>query len=142
MTPRFSPAGKALLLGLTIGMTAACGPEPAAVEPGVSLELAQHRSGIISNLNYRLSFDIPALPAEEIKGHIVISLMLADVTQALQLDFRESEDKIKRVASNGRLSDYVMTSEHVVIPSSELIVGPNEIEIEFVAGSQSLNRNP
>ena len=95
-----------------MGLTTACGPEPAAVEPGVSLELAQHRSGIISNLNYRLLFDIPAQPAEDIRGHIVISLILADVTQALQLDFREIEDKIIRVASNGRLSAYAMANEH------------------------------
>ena len=134
--------GKAMLLSLTIGLTAACGPQPAAVVPGVSLELAQFRSGAISNLNYRLSFDIPAQATEEIRGHIVISLMLADVSQPLQLDFRESADSIKRVASNGRLSAYVFTNEHVVIPASELMVGRNEIEIEFFAGSQSLNRNP
>ena len=131
-----------MLLGLTIGLNTACGPLPASVEPGVSLELAQFRSGVISNLNYRLSFDIPAQFDEEIKGHIVISLELADVTQAMQLDFRESEDKIKRVVSNGRTSTYAMTNEHVVIPKSELAAGFNEIEIEFTAGSQSLNRNP
>ncbi len=108
----------------------------------MSLELAQHRSEIISEVNYRLHFDVPAEPREEIAGHVVIEFLLAEHSDSLQIDFRESGDKIKNVLVNGDASAYSFLNEHIVVPRSELNVGPNEIEIDFVAGDSSLNRNP
>ncbi len=38
------------------------------IDFGVSKQLADFRSGVISNINYQLKFDIPALKSEEIKA--------------------------------------------------------------------------
>jgi len=118
-------------------------PEPTLiVENGVSLELARHRAATISGLNYRLAFDIPAEQDADIAATVRIDLDLSDNSEPLQLDFREDAENVKAVKVNGGESEYTFQNEHIVVPSSELLVGRNTIEIEFIAGSTSLNRNP
>jgi len=92
-------ARRSLLLpfGLLFLLFSACSSPDVDIVPGVSLELAQHRSKIISNVAYQLRFDIPLQPDEVIIGHIVVRFSLADNSRPLQLDFRESGDKIKSV---------------------------------------------
>jgi aminopeptidase N len=119
-----------------------CGKAPIAVVPGVSLELAKHRAATISNINYELSFLIPEGEDQEIEGFVNVSFVLSDGASPLQLDFRESPDKIRRVVANGEQTDFLFHDEHIVIPGSDLMTGPNSVEIEFTAGSSSLNRNP
>ena len=132
MMQRLSSATKVLLSAIAAGFLGGCGPQALVVEPGVSQELAQFRSSVISDINYRLSLDVPAHAEEAIAGHIVISFQLVTTASALQLDFRESEDKIETVLSNGRTSAYSFDNEHIVIPSSELKPGHNEIEISSI----------
>ena len=119
-----------------------CGKAPVEVVPGVSLELAKHRAATISNISYELSFLIPGEKDEEIEGSVRISFDLNDDGSPLQLDFRESADKISRVVANGEQAEFRFQSEHIVIPASDLTTGTNVVEIEFTAGSSSLNRNP
>jgi aminopeptidase N len=133
-------ASAALLL--LSGAVTACGKPPPAVEPGVSLVLAQQRAETISGINYQLSLTIPDSPGEAIDGRVVVTFELSNASQPLQLDFRESADKIRSVAANGDESDYRFVDEHVVVPAQELVTGHNEIRIDFIAGSSSLNRNP
>ncbi len=120
----------------------ACSQSTMEILPGVSLQLAQQRAAAISRLSYRLQFSIPEQVDQEIAGWIEISFDLSDNSVSLQLDFRESADKVQSVVSNGTASDYRFENEHIVIPASELSLGSNEIRIDFVAGSTSLNRNP
>ncbi|MFT7049165.1 MAG: aminopeptidase N [Halioglobus sp.] len=142
MMQRLSAVTKVVVSTIAAGLLGGCGSPALIVEPGVSQQLAQFRSSLISDINYRLALDVPAQAGEAIAGHIVISLKLADAESALQLDFRESADNIKTVRSNGHASAYSFDNEHIVIPSSELKAGHNEIEVSFVAGAGSLNRNP
>jgi aminopeptidase N len=121
---------------------ASCGEPSLQIEPGVSLALAGHRAATISGINYDLSFTIPENQDEEIGGHVIITFDLDDVSQPVQLDFRESADKIRSVTTNSNTSGYRLADEHVVIPVEALIKGRNEIRIDFTAGSSSLNRNP
>ena len=121
---------------------ASCGKPQLPVEPGVSLELARHRAATISAINYELSLEIPGNRDEDIDGRVVITFELSDASRPLQLDFRESADKIGHVTANGRESGYRFVNEHLVVPAEELVTGRNEIRIEFTAGSSSLNRNP
>ena len=137
---RVSQASAALLV--SSAFLASCGKPPVAVEPGVSLDLAKHRAGIVSDIDYELSLTIPESADEEIDGRIVIKFQLADASQPLQLDFRESPDKISSVTANGDQSEYGFIDEHLVVPAAELQRGRNEFRIGFTAGSSSLNRNP
>ena len=132
------PASAALIL--LAGLVISCSKAPPAVEPGVSLELARHRAEIISDIDYELSLTIPESAEEAIDGRIVIAFQLSDASQPLQLDFRESADRIRSVTANGAKSGYRFTDEHLVVPATELVGGRNEIRITFTAGSSSLNR--
>ena len=131
---------KTLFLIIFLSVTAACS-NSVKVEPGVSLELAEHRKATISDINYNLTFRIPESQDQPISASEVITLTLSDNSQPLQLDFRESGDNIAQVTANGN-DEYDFESEHIIIPSSSLVVGENTIEIEFTAGETSLNRNP
>jgi aminopeptidase N len=115
---------------------------PVDIERGVSLELAQHRASIISGLNYRLAFHIPAEHDAEIAASVSIDFDLSDNAEPLQLDFREDAGNVAAVTANGRESAYQFRQEHIIVPPSELQVGRNTVDIEFIAGSSSLNRNP
>jgi aminopeptidase N len=128
-----------LLLAVVLS---ACSDNASVITAGVSLQLAQYRATVISEVNYQLYFDIPADQNEDIAGEATISFLLSDRSMPLQLDFRENAEKIHSVVVNGVDSDYRFVSEHIVIPASDLIAGSNAIEIRFTAGNSSLNRNP
>ena len=115
--------------------------ESLPIETGVAETLANYRVENISELEYHLSFDIPEIKSENILGKNHISFILKAKNQDLQIDFRENASLIKSVISNGNVSAYLFQSEHIIIPKSELKVGQNSIEIEFIAGNTSLNRN-
>lgn len=121
---------------------AGCGQSAPDVEAGVSLELAEGRAAIISKVNYCLTLQIPENYDEDIDGFIAISFSLTDDGEPLQLDFREDADHLIGVASNGESVPIDFLSEHVFIPADALQTGRNVIEIDFTAGSRSLNRNP
>jgi len=125
------------LLGL-----AACARPQVEVVPGVSLQLARERAAILSDIDYRLHLSLPESQDADIPGELTIRFLLNDEVETLQLDFRESADKLLQVTTNGRPSDYVFRDEHLVIPRSELETGSNTIDIKFIAGPTSLNRNP
>lgn len=124
---------------LLFGGCADRGPD---IVPGVSLELAEHRATTISDVSYGLDLDIRESPDEPIQGRVNISFWLSDNSMPVQLDFRESGDKILAVESNGAVSQSGFENEHIVIPANELVVGRNLVSIRFIAGTTSLNRNP
>jgi len=127
---------------IVLSFFAACSQPVDDVEPGVSLALAEHRAATVSNINYDLHFDIPDAVSEPISAAAKIGFDLSDTSHALQLDFRESADKIHSVTVNGEASGFEFRDEHIVIPAHEVIAGRNTIDIAFEAGSSSLNRNP
>ena len=116
-------------------------PEPEIV-PGVSRELAQQRAATVSGLHYALGFVIPEQADADIDGHVAIGFDLLDATSALVLDFTGGADRIRSVSSNGEPAAWRAEREHIVIPAEALTRGRNEVELEFVAGSAALNRNP
>ena len=108
--------------------------------PGVSKELAVSRKASVSDLKYKLEFHLPAQQKEAVKGKVEISFHLSKPEQII-LDFREDRKKIKQITVNGQLSAYRFEKEHIIIPVSESVVGFNRMEIVFIAGDRSLNRN-
>ncbi|SHM00866.1 M1 family aminopeptidase [Hymenobacter psychrotolerans] len=112
-----------------------------AVVPGVSRELADDRARRISRLGYQLALAVPPQKTEPIAASEVIRFHLSDASQPVQLDFKEQADHLKSVAVNGKAVAIDFRAEHLVLPAASLKPGANEVEISFVAGNQSLNRN-
>ena len=112
------------------------------IEPGISRALAQWRSAHLSDIRYRLLFDIPADPAAAIPARVVISFHLNEVAGDLQLDYRASPDTVQSIRVNGTAAPHRTLREHIVLPAGSLARGQNRVAIEILAGPGSLNRNP
>ncbi len=110
-------------------------------EPGVSLELAQFRKEVVSDINYQLSFSIPESKSDSISADITINFTLSDNKFDLPLDFRESHTKLFSIKINGKDSDIIFEKEHIILSKEFLNNGVNTVTIIFEAGETSLNRN-
>ncbi|MDQ0965692.1 aminopeptidase N [Flavobacterium sp. W4I14] len=111
-----------------------------AVEPGVSLALANSRSAAISNIQYKLHFTIPIEQTVPIQSTENIDFKLNKLIH-LQIDFKQNADHMKRVSVNGKTIPIDFKAEHILVKQEYLKVGANHIEIGFIAGNESLNRN-
>ncbi len=137
----------AFLLMIVVGMLMRHGEGP-AVEEGVSLALAEYRMEAVSDLRYSVAFSIPEEPDRQVTGQETISFSLKGNAAArrpwkvpLQLDFREGREAVLALRVNGRDCAIDYREEHIVIPARALRKGANSVELEFVAGDRSLNRN-
>lgn len=117
-------------------------PAPPVLEPGVSLELAQFRKSLLSDIRYQIQFQIPEEETQPIAAKIDIHFTLSAADVDMPLDFRESSDHLKAITINGKLVEIIYESEHILLLSKYLKTGPNQVVIEFEAGTTSLNRNP
>jgi aminopeptidase N len=111
------------------------------LEKGVSQELAVFRKKQITNVLYALSFVIPNKKDQNIESNLILSLSISDLSNPLYLDFNEKSQNIKSVKVNGKSIPILHEKEHVIIPTEDLVVGQNKVEIAFIAGNLSLNRN-
>src|SRR6185436_8645884 len=102
-------------------------------EPGVPLTLATQRAEAIDNLSYTLSFTIPSEATEPISGHAVVRFATKDITRPLVLDFRPGADHIQSISVAGRLSNYRLVQDHIIIPKEEIASEENVVEIAFRA---------
>ncbi|WP_211229748.1 M1 family metallopeptidase [Olivibacter sitiensis] len=108
---------------------------------GISKELATYRKEQISDITYALSFDIPESREQAIPAHLKLDLQIHSLSQPLYLDFNEQQDHLLKLSVNGREEDIVHEKEHLIISPDGLKLGANTIEIDFLAGELSLNRN-
>jgi aminopeptidase N len=111
------------------------------VAPGVPWPVAEHRARTVSDVRYSIFFDIPAELSERIRGREIVSFTLAEATEPLVLDFAQSEESVIAVMVDGEVVPYRVTNEHIIVPQGVLREGENALEIEFLAGDGSLNRN-
>ncbi|QFU74780.1 peptidase M1 [Halioglobus maricola] len=125
----------AALLAVSCGATAAV-----AVAPGVSHELATSRKATVADVEYDIALKLSADIDEAISGQIAIRFNYTPSGQPLQLDFRESAEKLHQLTVNSRKLPIVFEQEHLLIPAAALTSGPNAITVEFTAGDSSLNR--
>jgi aminopeptidase N len=130
----------AALLLASAGSGFAQGARP-LVEPGVSLKLATYRHTALSDLQYTLDFDIPAEKSQAINATESISFTLKSLVQPLQLDFKQPSEKVKSIAVNGKDIPVDWANEHLMIDTKYLHAGINKIDLKFIAGNESLNRN-
>lgn len=119
------------------------GCEKKKIEKGVSLELAQARKKSLVDVRYGLILDIPESPTAPIigKNYISFEYKRGD-EQYLYLDFSESPDKLKSILVNRKPQKIFFENEHIAIPTNLMLQGINVIEVDFIAGDLSLNRNP
>lgn len=107
---------------------------------GVSYELAEWRSSTIKNVSYDLHFDIAASRSEAVMGELSLAFDV-EQSQEIVIDFRQRSDEILDVRANGKAATYEFRNEHIIIPEEAISAGRNNIDIAFVAGDQSINRN-
>lgn len=127
------------LMGALAAGAATPGPEKQPVEEGVSQELAIRRKEAIDSLAYELRFVIPTRRDEAIVAHERLHLVLCE-RQEIVLDFRSPDERVHNVRINGEACPWSTAHDHLLIPPSATRRGLNEIDIEFTAGSQALNR--
>jgi aminopeptidase N len=125
---------------LTTG--AACDrPDAALTAPGVSSELAATRREQITSLRYAFALDIPAERAAPVRGVVDIRFTFRHTRRPLVLDFAAPLDRVAEVQVDGRTIEYGTTTDHIVIPPTDLADGETRITVRFTAGDESLNRN-
>jgi aminopeptidase N len=127
---------------LVATMASACSDPGVETQPGVPLELAQTRSAVLENIHYKLRFEILPQEHKPIVAAVGISFELAENSSPLQLDYRNEEGGIQAMRVNGEEADVKWVNEHIVLPGRSLRRGSNLVEIDFIAGDTSLNRNP
>ncbi|MFC2110120.1 M1 family metallopeptidase [Bacteroidota bacterium] len=108
---------------------------------GVPLELANYRSTQVEDVVYNLSFSIPKEKALPIAAKLQLEVSIKDLSHPLFLDFKEQTSAIKNIIVNNNKIDINHNNEHINIPRESLQIGSNTINIEFIAGNLSLNRN-
>lgn len=118
----------------------ACGSADVAslAGPGVPLPLAEHRAATISDVRYDVRLRIPASRAEFIAGATTITFDLAAAGD-VAIDFAQPATSVLRVTANGRDVDAALADEHILV--ADLPEGVNSVDVEFIAGDGSLNRN-
>ncbi|MBS4071708.1 MAG: peptidase M1 [Algoriphagus sp.] len=110
-------------------------------DPGISKELAELRISQLAAIHYSLDFQLPEKKVDLIQARLILELSIQRLDHPLILDFNDTSEKIKKVVTNGAVISITHENEHLIIPASYLKKGENRIEIEFVAGDLSLNRN-
>jgi len=112
------------------------------LETGVSADLAAFRAAVVSDLTYELTLSVPQEQAAPIPGSLIVELDLAAADRDLPMDWREDARHITSLHINGDDALIKVEKEHIVLPRAQLRRGRNRIEVEFLAGDRSLNRNP
>ena len=125
-----------LTLALLLALATGCQTLP---DRGISYELARSRSEQIHGLRYRLHFDLSADREAPVSATEELTFTL-ERKGGLVLDFREDPDHLLSLSINGDKIPASIVNEHIIIPKKYTISGENRIEIDFLAGKQSLNQ--
>lgn len=110
-------------------------------DSGISLELAKFRKEQLGEINYTLSFEIPAEKSAPIPSHLALEVIISDLSHPLILDFHEESSHLMSLTVNGNPTEIIHADQHLIIPKESLTKGSNSIAIDFLAGELSLNRN-
>ena len=110
-------------------------------EPGVSRSLANYRQACISNINYKLFFNIPADKGRDIQATETVSFSYKPNGQPLQLDLKADPARIQSLAINGKPATVNCSKEHILLPTQMLTGGVNTVELSFLADDAALNRS-
>src|SRR6185503_17902117 len=87
-----------------------------------------------------LSFTIPADRQSPVRGRSVTYFVLKSPTPVV-FDFAQPAERLHAVRAGGRAVSATVVDGHIVIPAEMTVAGANQIEFEFTAGDDALNRN-
>lgn len=108
---------------------------------GVSLVMATYRSTQVQDVVYNLSFAIPKEKETPIASRLTLDMTINNLSHPLYLDFKEQASALQSVVVNKKTITITHNKEHLIIPIEALHLGKNVIDIAFMAGELSLNRN-
>jgi aminopeptidase N len=109
---------------------------------GIPLELAELRARTISDIRYHFELKIPEQLTAPVSGRVEVSLTWNDpLAHDLVLDFMSPESRVQGLTVNDKPAVPQLINDHVVVPASALRPGPNQLELDFNAGDEALNRN-
>jgi len=123
------------------GGAASAWAQTSSPSAGVPLDVATSRAAVIFDLRYHLTLTVPKALAEPITGTNRITFDLRSNTQPLVIDFETSRDHVQSVQANGAAAAFEYLNGHIIVPSTALKTGRNEIVVSFNAGDASLNRS-
>lgn len=129
---------------LLLPLVAACADAPpAGLEAGVSRTLAEIRAATLSEVAYDVRLTVPEERDAPLVGSIRISFTWNDPEErALVLDFKDPGERVRAVRVGGTPAEWEAVEDHLLIDPDLLVAGgTNEIEVEFEAGDEALNRN-
>lgn len=106
---------------------------------GISRQLAEFRKANYLSVTYDLQFRIPECRDSAVYAHETIGLELTEQS-AIIIDFSEPSLIAGEVRINGKPAEAEFVANHIVIDARRTAPGRNEVDFEFVAGEQSLNR--
>jgi len=121
-------SGRTLALFLAV-LSFGCACAYANAPAGIPRQLARDRAARVSNVRYRLSFDL-APHAPTTSGSEQLQFTLRG-TGPLLLDFRDGS--ITKISLNGAKLSPALDNGHVELPSAGLHTGENTVEIDFVS---------
>ena len=107
---------------------------------GVSEALAAERAAAIQDFRYDLRFVVPSERREPVLGRLAARLSLK-APHRLVFDFAQPPERVRTVRVNGRDLSPEIVDGHIVVPAGATVAGDNEIEVEFIAGDEALNRS-
>ncbi len=113
--------------------------KPDMFEKGVSRKLAEVRKQSIDHINYDLFLDIPSDMDSIIKGNITISFR-AQNQENVVLDFQTPDHHLESIKYQNKGIDINFIDHHIYV-NLDSSQDQHIIEIDFIAGDQSLNRN-
>jgi len=126
---------------ILLGLTACKKTSSDAPEKGVSFVLNEHRKEDIQKVAYAITLAIPSEKSASISGNETIAFTLLAADKPLVIDFSANSSQVKSVMVDGTSISYSFVNEHIVIDKQFLHEGAILVQIEFIAGDLSLNRN-
>ncbi len=110
------------------------------IESGVTIQLADYRAESYKNVKYNLRFDIPKSIDDKIEAVLNVEYNMINKGDII-LDFKSDSSSVKSVKCNNLDVDYRFVNNHIIIDEQYANKGSNSVNITFVAGDMSLNRN-
>src|SRR6185295_1005513 len=94
----------------------------------------------VGGLRYELSFTVPADRKQPVQGRAIVRFALKNRHRVV-FDFAQPADRLRAVRVGSRQLSPAVTNGHIVIEEALTQAGFNQVEFEFTAGDDALNRN-